>query len=195
MPEPGRKRVISLFGVMNIQGVFTLRWKGGRFLPDGWEETIARLGGRVPGGTLPVLRYEDLKNHRLFRDVAAVSRKLGVPFAAPVISVPPFDAVTPSGLVVYDPEEHFNRFRAFTLTSSLYDELTSFPVTEYRYYCCQRDPAIVFTPGLTLKKARDDAVEYRLRKIALGDFLQDVCGEIHGIPVIRVADKNLRRIR
>mgnify|MGYP007030117510 FL=1 len=173
--------------IMHLYSFLTVKWRKYKPLPPEVEEIIRQLGGRAADRKLPEFRYDILKNHSLFREVVAVSAKLGVPFAAPVIKIRNFDAKTPSGLVAFDSDEHFNRFRAFTLTASVYDDLHTFPVAEYRFHCMERDNEVVFKPGLSGKSAQEDAREYRLRKMAMEDFLQDVYGSVYCIPVIRIS--------
>lgn len=171
--------------IMHFCSALSVKWRSYEPLPPEVENLIQQLGGRVAGIKLPEFRYDVLKNHSLFKEVAAVSAKLGIPFAAPVIKIRNFDAITPSGAVAYDSDVHFNRYRAFTLTASLYDDLRAFSVTEYRFYCMERDNEVVFKPGLSGKNAKEDALEFRMRKMAMEDFLQDVYGVLFDIPVFR----------
>lgn len=57
-----------------------------------------------------------------------------------VLEIPPsrfgaWDIITSDCLIELDEEQHFNRYRAQTLKSSIYDENVSFSIENYERYC------------------------------------------------------------
>lgn len=106
-------------------------------------------------------------------------------------------------LVELDEERHFNRYRARTLRSPVYERLTAFPLTAYRAFCVQHESACLASASYggywsnksceamfgKASKPRDlaGAGAPRWKQRAFYDYLKDLaplCG--HG-PMVRLA--------
>ena len=96
------------------------------FLEAGMNLTIDRI---------PRLNMQDINHDSLLKEIDAVYRKLGGVLNRLPLRLIKWDVEVNNIAVELDEERHFNRYRAITLKSNIYDSLPLFPKKEYQNYC------------------------------------------------------------
>lgn len=101
-----------------------------------------------------------------------------------------------------DEEAHFNRYRALTLTSNLYDEISYFPINKYKDFCkkyedkCLKKGYGKYWASTSTEKMFGPSdlpksfVRYgssRWKQRAFYDYVKDVSYLYTGIPVVRLS--------
>src|SRR5437879_2308679 len=91
--------------------------------------------GMVSHKSLPFPRLEDIDKREQAPAVAEVYHKLGGVLSSPRLNLRPWDMEFDGVAVELDERLHFNRYRALTLDSPVYTQLSTFPLNLYREYC------------------------------------------------------------
>lgn len=133
-------------------------------------------------------------------EVQKIYKELGGTLNDAPITFGLWDISTPEFIIELDEENHFNRYRAITLKSKIYQEIKGFPLKEYQKYCDQyesdcRTYGNYWKNDSTEKcfiKSDDNGKlngsgSSRWRQRAFYDFLKDLTGIITNIPVIRMS--------
>jgi hypothetical protein len=82
-----------------------------------------------------------------YSELMRVYKVLGGILVTPPVNFGPWDIVTENFIIELDEEQHFNRYRKQTLTSSLYQKWPWFNVKQYTTFCDEQEDAC-------LKKAK-----------------------------------------
>lgn len=98
-------------------------------------------------GLVPFPKRKDLLASSALGEIDRIYRLLGGILAEPPLHVRKWDMVFHNTAIELDEEQHFNRYRAITLTSHAYQDLPLFPHAAYTVYCDDHEHAC-------LKKAR-----------------------------------------
>jgi hypothetical protein len=84
--------------------------------------------------TTPV-SWKDLQRKKLETEVLGIYKKLGGVAETPLIHSENFSIELENIVLELDEERNFNRYRAQTLESTLYEQMPKFPLEKYRSYC------------------------------------------------------------
>jgi len=157
-----------------------------------------------PGNpNMPGLTIAALEENGLYQEIVSIYRSLGGILELPPLGFGSWDLVYEDFIVELDEEQHFNRYRAFTLNSSIYFPSKYFNVSDYRLQCKIKEPECIkkasrgkyWTSNSTEKQfgkasPRGDLNRNgspRWKQRAFYDFLRDVSSLIYQIPVVRIS--------
>jgi hypothetical protein len=172
-------------------------------IQDNLERLLRDARASISSGEIPYPRRSDIKSSKYVEEVERVYRELGGVKLAFPLRLGQWDLEVNNAAVELDEYLHFNRYRAQTLRSSAYQDLTSFPLALYKTYCksceerCRR-------AGSYGKKWTSDSSESqfgpgsdpgnlsgkgapRLKQRAFYDFVKDLTPLVLGEPLVRVA--------
>lgn len=169
---------------------------------DGFCAILRAGGHEVSTSSIPASapRLADLSNAAQ-REALRVYRALGGKQPAPQLRPGSWDVLVDGVLVEFDEQLHFNRYRAFTLKSPLYEKLSRVPLEAYRGFC-QDYEAICLKHGASQGRWMNPSTEghfgpsavrgdlsgngsSRWKQRALYDFMKDVAPQ--QLPTARVA--------
>lgn len=145
---------------------------------------------------------ESFRAYDLDTEVHAVYRRLGGTLANFPCRCGGYDIVVGDQAVELDEERHFNRYRAVTLESKLYQALSNFPLERYKALCAEREADCLKSagyggnwsnpscerafPGVPAPKQLTEPGPPRWRQRAFYDFLKDIFQLAGGPAVWRV---------
>ena len=149
------------------------------------------------------LTIQELENSDLVKVVSDTYKKLGGQLDKLPTNYGPWDISTKDFIIELDEERHFNRYRLETLSSSFYDNHTSFAVANYKDFCNEFESNCLSaaswgknwkndsTEKMYLKSNADGNLSgngsSRWRQRAYYDFMKDITSNIKNIPIIRVS--------
>lgn len=169
---------------------------------DGFCAILRAGGHEVFTSSIPVStpRSADLAEPAQ-AEVLRLYRALGGPQDAPMLRPGPWDIWADGVLIELDEQLHFNRYRAMTLESSAYEQLTLFPLDRYRLFCQEREAVCLkhgASQGRWMNQSTDNhfgpsgprgdlsaAGSSRWKQRALYDFMKDV--GVQAVPMARIA--------
>lgn len=94
---------------------------------------LLNMGFNVHSSAL--IDRETFCNSPFHQEVESVYRSLGGILDEYPVNIGEFDIISSDFFIEFDEEHHFNRYRAKTLESPIYDEYDHFPVYDYLDYC------------------------------------------------------------
>lgn len=160
--------------------------------------------GMLSERTLRVPKADDVRGSPFRDEVQDVYRQLGgiIKPAFP-LNLGRWDLEFAGIAIELDECLHFNRYRAVTLASSAYRQLSGFPLSNYRRYCSHYEDECLRGGGYGGKWSNPSCVAQfgaasppkdltqngspRWRQRAFYDFVRDLSPLIIGVNVIRVA--------
>jgi hypothetical protein len=168
------------------------------------EKALGRLlGVAAAPKRLRVPQRSDLQRSDLAPMVFQMYRELGGILPETPLQLRRWDLEFDGVAVELDEYLHFNRYRAITLRSALYERLPAFPVAQYSQYCVERESACLSAGGYGGKWSNPSCVKQfgaaqlpkdltgngapRWRQRALYDFVKDFAPFLVGTTVVRIA--------
>jgi hypothetical protein len=163
------------------------------------------LGGTAETRSLPFPGREEIMRLPLKDELQRVYLRLGgIQTEFPLHQKKGSWDIEWNGVAVeLDEKLHFNRYRAVTLTSSLYKDLSNFPLEEYQAYCTQFEQQCLKAGGYGGKWSNPSCERQfgtaspsgvlsgngspRWKQRAFYDFVKDLSPIVLGVPLARVA--------
>ncbi|MFC2080865.1 hypothetical protein ACFLR8_01480 [Bacteroidota bacterium] len=149
------------------------------------------------------LVINDIISYGIYDECIAIYKGLGGISNQFPVNFGKWDIDCSDFIIEFDEEQHFNRYRAFTLTSIIYNKHNRTFANEYLNYCidyevnCLRKSSFgnYWTNDSTEKQFGESdppgqlgtSGSSRWKQRAYYDFLRDVYGIIYDIPVIRIS--------
>lgn len=99
------------------------------------ERLLRDAKASISSGQIPYPRRADIESSKYVEEVECVYRELGGKKRAFPLRLRKWDLEVNGVAVELDEYLHFNRYRAVTLTSGAYQDLTCFPLALYKTYC------------------------------------------------------------
>ena len=149
------------------------------------------------------LSYFDFSNSKFHNEITKVYKKLNGQLEMYPVAFRGFDIQLSNCIVELDEEQHFNRYRALTLDSSMYKKINSFSTADYISYCNNFEN-LCLKKGYNRKYWKSNSTEIqfgksssdgtltgngssRWRQRAFYDFLRDAGQRIGNYKLIRIS--------
>ena len=147
--------------------------------------------------------YQDFSNSKFHSGIFEVYKKLYGQLQNYPVGFRGYDIQLKNCIVELDEEQHFNRYRALTLDSSIYNQTKCFAVSEYKRFCrdfesdclSKADNRKYWSTSSTEKQFGKSSPEgiltglgsSRWKQRAFYDFLRDVGQKISNYKLIRIS--------
>ena len=146
--------------------------------------------GQHPAPALAALLPDQLSEiNRIYKDLGGILPTAPYKFAKYDIPVKDF-------IIELDEQEHFNRYRFYTLDSSIYENCLNFDKENYKGYCakyedkCRTDGKFGSSPSADKQfgKIDSDDLEWsRWKQRAFYDLVKDAYSIAKKLPIIRIS--------
>jgi len=168
------------------------------------EEILSQiLIDKFGEGSFQKPSYSDFSTSKLHNEITKVYRKLNGQLELYPVAFRGYDIQLSNCIVELDEEQHFNRYRALTLDSSIYKNSNSFSATDYIGYCKSFEN-LCLKKGDNRKYWKSNSTEIqfgksapdgiltgngssRWRQRAFYDFLRDAGQQIRDYKLIRIS--------
>ncbi len=172
-------------------------------MPGKMQSTLKRLLGAASSPTLRFPRVDDVARSNHKHEIERVYRALRGKLTSIPLNLRAWDIEFEGIAVELDEYLHFNRYRAITLESASYKELTHFPLNNYCRFCKEREERCLRAGGYVGKWSNEGSEAQfgdasspkdlsgngapRWKQRAFYDFIKDLSPLLIDVPVVRVA--------
>lgn len=111
-----------------------------------------------------------LKKSPYYKAIVEVYKELGGIHAEPPLQIMPYDIQLESGIIMIEEDTFYNRYRAITLRSSLYDHLSNINVETHKRYCRQYESECLKSASNIKQWSNSESEKYFGQSQDIGDL-------------------------